>query len=293
MLFIGNNLKIKRANFGKNKFIYSKKIYSNPLFQHRHKRARIIKSGSFASIKVKLVIFALIIFTLLIIWLLFFSTLFKITKIEVGGVGENAVKEIEALARGVAKDKLLGKNNLLLYNKSELSQLLNDKYYLQSLDIKRKLPHTLKIALQEQQRAAVWHEDDGYFYLDSEGGIINQVDPLNVNRSEYPVIENLTSIKIEERKANIEQPMVNYILNLFDEFKNKKHGFEVENFILDKDANTVKMAVLAGPRIYFDIKETVAKQASRLDLIIKGKLRDEFKNKEYIDLRYGNNIYIK
>jgi hypothetical protein len=87
--------------------------------------------------------------------------------------------------------------------------------------------------------------------------------------------------------------MVNYILNLFDEFKNKKHGFEVENFILDKDANTIKMAVLAGPRIYFDIKETVAKQASRLDLIIKGKLRDEFKNKEYIDLRYGNNIYIK
>jgi hypothetical protein len=82
-------------------------------------------------------------------------------------------------------------------------------------------------------------------------------------------------------------------LALFNEFKDKNHGFAIERFILDKDINTVKMAVLDGPKIYFNPEETVARQAARLDLIIKEKLKDTFKSKEYINLRYGNNIYIK
>jgi len=291
-MFIKNNPnKNKRFGAGRRKFVYSKKTYSNPFF--RRKNASLSRSSGFLSNKIKLSIFAAMVIILIFIWLLFFSTLFKINKIEISGVGDSAAKEAEILVRQIADDRFLGKNNLLLYDKDKLSQALNNEFYLQNLTIEKKFFHTLKVNLEEKKQTAAWREDDKYFYLDSEGNTISQVDPLNINSSRLPLIENLTGIKIEERKANINQATIDYILALFNEFKDKKHGFAIERFILDKDINTVKMAVLDGPKIYFNLGETVTRQASRLDLIIKEGLKDTFKNKEYINLRYGNNIYIK
>ncbi|MDO8668123.1 MAG: hypothetical protein Q7K35_03420 [bacterium] len=292
MLFAKNNFnKTKRFGAGKRRFIYSKKTYANPFFQR--KKVSSLRQSGFLSNKIKLTIIASFVTILIFIWLLFFSTLFKINKIEISGVGENLASEVESLARQVAEDRPLGKNNLLLYNEDKLSQILNNKYYLQTLNIKRKPLHTLKITLKEKSQIAVWREGDKYFYLDSEGNAINQVEPLNINGKLMPLIENQTNIKIAGRKANINESALDYILALFNEFKDKKHSFEIERFIVDRDLNTVKMAVLDGPRIYFNLEETVTKQVERLDLIIKEKLPDNLKTKEYIDLRYGNNIYIK
>lgn len=282
--------KIRRRGSSRRKFIYSKRSYSNPFFRNK----RTISAGRDGlSNKNKLIIIAAAVAVSIFIWLIFFSMLFKINKIEISGVGENTAKEIESLTRDMALNKLLGKNNLLLFSKSELGKILNEKFYLQNLIIKKKLPHTLIIALQEKQPVAVWRENDKYFYIDNEGGVINQVDPLNISRHSYPLIENLTNIQIHDRKSNINKPTIDYILNLFAEFKNQKHNFDIERFIIDNDINTVKMAILGGPKIYFNTKEPVGEQAARLDLIVKGKLKDSFKTKEYINLRYGNNIYIK
>jgi len=46
-------------------------------------------------------------------------------------------------------------------------------------------------------------------------------------------------------------------------------------------------------KIFFSTTAAMKKQVAELDLIIKEKLKDNFKTKEYIDLRFGNNIYIK
>jgi len=273
------------------KFIYTKKTYSNPFF--RHQKTRTVEPGLF-SIKTKLSIFAIIVAVTIIIWLLFFSTLFKINNILITGINDNMAKEVENMARDIAENRLIGKNNLLLYNKDELNKTLNEKYYLSNLTIKRKFLHTLAINLREKQQSAVWREDDQYYYIDGEGNIINQVDPLNINGNDYPIIENSTDIKIIERKTNINKEAIDYILNLFNEFKNKKHNFEIEKFIVDKNANTVKMAILSGPKIYFNIKTSIAEQTAKLDLIIKDQLKNDFTSvKEYIDLRYANNVYIK
>ena len=275
---------------GKRKYLYSAKAYKNPFFQN--KKRSLFGQGELKN-KNKLIIFTFAVIGLIMVWLLFFSTLFKIQKIEVAGVQNNLASEIELIAKDLAENRLIGKNNLLLYNKSELSKILNEKYYLDSLSVKRKLLHTLTINLREKQQVAIWREEEQYYYLDSDGNIINQLDSLNINGSSYPLIENLTAIKIDGRKANISRETIEYILNLFNEFKDNKHNFKIERFIIDRDVNTVKMAVLAGPKIYYNIKMSAAEQTAKLDLIIKNKLKDEFKNKTYIDLRYANNVYIK
>ncbi|MFA6454453.1 MAG: cell division protein FtsQ/DivIB [Patescibacteria group bacterium] len=292
MLFRRNSLKkINRFGSNRRKYVYSAKAYKNPFFQN--KRTADIKPGWLKN-KSKLAIFAAAIIILILVWLLFFSTLFKIQKIEVNGVRESLTGEIESIAWDLARDRLAGKNNLLLYNKSDLIKILNEKYYLDDLTVKRKLFHTLTINLREKQQAAVWREDEQYYYLDGDGNVINQTDPLNINDGSYPLIENLTAVKIDGRQANINKEAIGYILNLFNEFKEKKHNFAIERFIVDKDINTVKMAILSGPKVYFNIKAPVAEQASKLDLIIREKLKNDFKAaREYIDLRYANNVYLK
>ena len=292
MLSNRNNFnKIKRLGSTRRKFVYSKKNYTNPFFQH--KKTKTFGQPGLPN-KSKLAIFAVITVISILIWLLFFSTLFKIKKIEISGTEGNMASEIELIASDLAENRLIGKNNLLLYNKSELIKILNEKYYLDNLVIKRKFLHTLAISLRERQLAAVWREDEQYYYIDGDGNVINQTDPLNINGLSYPLIENLTAIKIDGRKANINKEAIDYILNLFNEFKDKKHNFEIERFIVDRDVNTVKMAILSGPKIYFNIKTSLAEQTAKLDLIIKDKLKNDFKTvKEYIDLRYPNNVYIK
>lgn len=282
---------LARRSSLKKKYVYSAKTYKNPFFQNR-KTAGLKSRG--LSNKTKLIIFAAVIATLIIFWLLFFSTLFKIRNIEVNGASEAMAGEIKSIAWELAENRLVGKNNLLLYNKSELKKILNEKYYLGNLTIKKKLFHTLVIGLRERQPVAVWREAQEYYYLDDGGKVINQADPLNINNSSYPLIENLTAVKIDERRANINKEALNYILSLFNEFKDNKHNFAIERFIVNQDTNTVKMAILAGPKIYFNVKAPLAEQTAKLDLIIKDKLKNDFKTvKEYIDLRYANNVYLK
>jgi len=286
----GRNNFNKIRRLGKKHYVYSAKTYRNPFF--RRQATRLINPGGWPGRK-RLTIISLITGGLIIIWLVFFSNLFKIYDIKVGGVDENMAKEVESLAREIARGGLLSKDNLLLFNKDELAKSLNEKYYLDSLIIKRKLFHTLAINLHQEQQAAVWLEQGKYYFLDDAGQVINQVDPLNISRQSLPLIENLTQIHLKERQANLSQASLSYIIGLFQEFKEQKHGPEIEKFIVDNNVNTVKMAVLGGPKIFFSTTAAMKKQVAELDLIIKEKLKDNFKTKEYIDLRFGNNIYIK
>lgn len=277
-------------NRDRKRYIYSAKAYKNPFFQNK----KTVKfTGEFKN-KTKLAIFAFIIVALIAVWLLFFSTLFKIKKIEVSGAGVGASEEIKSIVWRLAENRLIGKNNLLLYNKKDLNKILNEKYYLDNLIIRKKLFHTLSINLREKQPVAVWREAGQYYYLDGQGNIINQIDPLSINSLNYPLIENSTAVKIEGQKANINEEAINYILNLFNEFKDNKHNFTVERFIINQNSNTVEMAILTGPKIYFNIRASRVEQIDKLNLIIRDKLKNDFKSaKEYIDLRYADNVYIK
>jgi len=295
MLPVGNKYKkLRLLRPYKSKYLYSAKTYKNPFFQNQ--RTRLGPGES--SHKTKLTILAAVIIIVFSIWLLFFSTLFKIQTIQINGLSEALAREVEAIAWEIASDRLIGKNNLLLYSKTVLSDALNGKYYLSELTIKKKLLHTLAINLREKKPVAIWREHDKYYYIDNDGKVINQVDPLSINNRDYPLIENQTDIKINDRQANINHDAINYVINLFNELKDNKHNFAVERFIVDQDINTVKVAVLSGPKIYYNIKADLLEQTAKLDLTIKDltikeKLRDKFTTKEYVDLRYANNVYIK
>ena len=80
---------------------------------------------------------------------------------------------------------------------------------------------------------------------------------------------------------------------LFNEFKAYSEDFKVARYLVDSDQRTVKAVIEDGPEVYFNTTQGVKNQLDKLIIIKKEKLLDDFKNKSYIDVRYGESVYYR
>ena len=283
------------------KFDYSGKKYSNPFFHKKRKRAVLpVSSGKFFksewSWRSKFIVLTTIIISTGLVWFFYFSSVFNISLIEVSGNSKIAADEIKNLAwKQTEKNRflILKQTNLNLFNSDELVTILNNEYYFENLAINKKFPGTIIINLKEKEYSAVWYESDKYYYIDDEGNIFSEADPLQIKQQNYPLIENKGAAKIEGKIIEVDDGSVGYIVDLFKKFKNNYKNFKIDRFILDSDVNTVKMKILDGPEIYFNTKKDTNSQIAKLLVIVNEKLKDNFINKEYIDLRHGDRVYYR
>jgi len=275
------------------KIDYHKKKYSNPYFRRQRRKKIKIKPWSW---RTKLIIFEIIIVAVSLIWFFCFSNIFTVDNINVSGAERISAKSIKELSWQQTRRRrfLFGsQSRLVLFNKNLLIKTLNRQYCLDSLAVKKKFPGTLIIEFKEKAYLAIWHELDSYYYIDGEGNIISEVGPLEIQQKDYPLIDNRGEGRVAGKKLNDSGEDISYAIKLFEEFKNNRHGFKIERFILENENNTIKMAIEQGPVIHFDTREEIEKQATKLQTIINEKLKDDFKQKEYIDLRFGDRVYYR
>lgn len=270
-----------------NKF---KKKYANPYFKKRRKS--LIKIPAY-SWRAKIVALLILIAIVGLAWFIFFTSIFNIKEITVKGAVKIPVEEIENFALEQTKENWGRGGNIFLFSKSDLIKKINEKYNLDSLQIKKFLPNKLTISFSEKQQSIIWLEANKYYYADIIGNIINEVDPLNISQKDIPLISNSGDSKMIDKKIEISQNKIKFIVDLFSEFKDKKHNFEIERFVVDNEENTVGLKVISGPIIYFNIKDDLAKQISKLNVLISQKLKEDFIKKAYIDLKYGDKVYYR
>ena len=274
-----------------NKKFYQRKKYTNPFFQKSKKRKRrrvsnprILKISKFFSL-------SLIFFIGLAVWFIFYSNFFSIKKIEVRGGDRINPESIEDVAWKQISDSYLTvipQKNIFIFNKNRLKTALENKYVFNDLVVIKKVPDKIVIEFNEKEYALILQEGDRYYYCDGEVEVISEIDNvLEIGQKDYPIIENL----IERTK--IKQEQVNYILNLFQTFKNYEKEFKINKFIIDKELNTVKVQLLNGPKIFFNTREEIEKQINKAVIIKNEKLKESFFTKEYIDVRIGDSIYYR
>ena len=286
------------------KFDYHKKDYSNPFF--RHKKRIKIKSPSLTW-RVKLIIFEIIILISGIIWFCCFSTYFAISAVDVIGAEKISIQDIKDLSRQQTEHRrfLFGsQKNLFFLNADELIKTLNEQYCLDNIVIKKKLPDTLIIEFREKIYSVIWHQSDKYYYIDEAGNIISETNPLEIKQKNYPLIDYQGGSEIIGNKIKDQDDKINFIIQLFNKFKftplrrnfgtvQTEHEFKIERFIIDNELNTVKMIINQGPEVYFNTREDLEKQVTKLSVLINEKLKDDFYEKIYIDLRYGDRVYYR
>ena len=282
-----NGAKLKR------KFDYNKKKYSNPFFNHK-KRKKIQTLN--LSLRVKLIIVGIMVVILALIWFCFLSAYFNIDKINIAGIEKIARKDIEnIIQQQINKKRFLfcSQKKLILFNSSKLAEALNEQYYFDNIDIQKKWPTTLTIELKEKTYSVIWKEDDKYYYIDLNGHIINEANPLEIKQKNYPLIDYRGKHKILNKKVEGQNQNINFIIELFDKFKTNTDKLQIECFIINDERDTIKIAISQGPKIYFNIKKDIDRQINKLLTLINEKLKDDFDQKTYIDLRFGDRIYYR
>lgn len=282
------------------KFDYSGKKYSNPFFRRKRKKG-VLPASSGKLLKSKwtwrsrLIALTFIIISVGLIWFFYFSSIFNIVSMEVSGNNKITADDIKNLAWKQTEENrffILKQSNLNLFNKDKLAAELNAEYYLEYLSISKKFPGTIIINLKEKEYSAVWYESDKYYYIDNNGNIFSEADPLQIKQQNYPLIENKGNAKIKDNIVKADEGNIGYIIGLFKGLNNY-NNFKIDRFILDSDVNTVKVKILNGPEIYFNTRENINKQIAKLLVITGNKLKDNFEDKEYIDLRYGDRVYYR
>jgi len=112
--------------------------------------------------------------------------------------------------------------------------------------------------------------------------------------SGYPEIYNLNPHVYRNFNFNhqyLYEDYLNFILTLSKAISNYPE-LSVEKFEIDQGYRSVNVKFVNGPMVYFNTKLDAAEQLNRLILVKKEKIKDNFSKVNYIDLRYGDRLFI-
>jgi cell division septal protein FtsQ len=285
----------KRLN-RKGNIHYDSKQYSNPFFQNK-KRNRII-TNSHISWKIKLIMATIILAIVAVLWFLLYSNFFIIENINADGKSNNFTpNDIQEMAQNQIDNNMFilwPQKNIFLFKKQTLQNKMESKYSFEKLEITKDLPDSLNIYYIEKKHSLIWKEDNKFYYANKSGIITAETSEEEIKDKDYPILENLSDKKINDRHVKVSEKYLSYTLDLYEQLKihqNKK--FIIDKFIVDNELNTIKLNLINNPQILFNTEEPAEKQINKLLIIKEEKLKDNFQTKSYIDVRIGDSVYYR
>jgi hypothetical protein len=114
----------------------------------------------------------------------------------------------------------------------------------------------------------------------------------DVNPEKYAIIENESNNKIEKNKVSIESDYLVFIDSFYNDLKQKSSDIVIEKFIVKNVNSGLSAQVLNGPILYLNINNDVSSQVRNLVVLKENELNDNFYERSYIDLRYGNKLFL-
>lgn len=227
---------------------YHAKRMENPFYKNR---------GAKKPAVFKFFYFIFLFFVIGLIWLLFYSPLFTIKKISIEGltrVPEEEIKNQLWTQTEKSRHWIFSQKNLLAFDKAKMRTELIDQYNFSSLEIKRGIFHNLKLKIGERSYAYIWIEKNNFYYLDSEGYLVENLpqeltwrpefiaatsteiststatssssteefllDPKifakikELAKKDYPIIENLGEEKMSGKKLDLDREVLDFAHNI-------------------------------------------------------------------------------
>jgi len=277
---------IKRYKIKKD---YQIKNLKNPFFRSRHNNKKKRTIG------ISYYVVGIFIIFLFILYGLFISPLFTINEIKIKGLGrlpESAISQ--RLFEQTNKKSIwpLTQKNILLFKTQDAELDLLANFNFSKIKIRKNLLHTLSVEIEERPYAFIWQEKGQNYYSDSKGFIIKDsvVSPDDLKK--FPVIENQTPESlIENDYLKLDPSYLAFIFSIKNESE-KDPVTAVNKFIISQEVNTIKVSFQNGLLAYFNVKDDVAKQIYNFLVVKREKIKDNIASVNYVDLRYGDKVYI-
>jgi hypothetical protein len=269
---------------------YQSKSFNNPFFQNRRQKGSVRTSK-------KSVLFIIIIIIVLSFsfWFFYISDTFKIKNIEINGLERANENEVLSVVNEFSNKKkyFLSQNNLFLLNKNTVQDELISNFNFANVNINKELSSNLIIDITERSYEAILFEDQSYYYIDSEAYVIDKINNLeSVNPRKYAIIENESDYKIKVNKTSLSVDHINFIIEFYNKLKQGSSDIAIEKFIIKTRNSSLSAQVINGPILYLNLDNSPIEQAQNLMILKQNELKEDFFNRSYIDLRYGDRLFL-
>lgn len=287
---------------------YSRKSFSNPLFETRSGRARVRRGRLVGIIGVAAAAGW--------VWLAAFSPVFRINDVQVRGAERIPSWEIrdeidEALAG--RRWWFFPKRSLLILSEDDLRSSLNERFVLESLTITKKPPHTLAVEVRERVSAVLLQMPDGSQGLvDLQGSVTRLYKPEEAletipkqgptldeqqgrERVAYPVLFYDKDEPLSLRKQALRPETVQAVIDLpgLVEAQFNRTPYLAETHIDGASSQTLRILTSEGWAIYLDASRSLAEQLENAATILRAKVGKDRNRLEYIDVRFGEKVFFK
>lgn len=274
--------------------------HGNPLFSHK-KRPLVTRKY------IILPIFFLVITGM--IWLILSIPLLRISTIEVSGlvtiypdtVRQSVQEEIDKPVY-----KMLSGSHIWLASLDEIKIKLKNEFQFKSVDATVK-GRTLYIDAEERITRAIWISNGEFYFLDSEGIIVRKLTDEEkaeaenqINTQETPTqtmqlpvltIWNLNNGSVEPEES-VTSSIVLTTIDQFDQMLRATTIQPISYTITNHEEVWLNAKTTLGVDIYVNGVGDAQVQFDNLQLIIE-EYQDSVHDLEYIDLRFGNRVYVK
>ena len=231
--------------------------------------------------------------SVIVFYLIGFYSFFEIKEIKIFGNQKVSTEDINTLIKEeVSRDILfLESRSIFLVDLRNINRRILDNFpKINKVDFDRDFPDKLVISIKEREPVVVFESGGSYFFIDSEGVIFEEISG--------PESEHWLTIK--ETGLNWEVNLGGVLIKREDmskilEIQSELEGLDFEvDFIEIAKGQRVNVKLSEGWRIYFNSEDDISRQVLNLNLVLKEKiLPEERENLEYVDLRFGNQIYYK
>jgi hypothetical protein len=283
---------------------YAPDRYKNPYFRRKDKKAWW---------PIILIVACILLFVAGGVYLLR-ADRFNIDAIQVQGTETIDPQNITSLTNEhLDKSKwwFFSSRNTILFSEKSLRDALNEKYAFEKLNIQRE-DRALSIQVEEKTSELLWYTENTPYLVDLEGNVIRRLTDAEIGLltpGDSPDGEERESSNKAKRLRSL--PVFRDINNNFvDPGMSVLTREEVENiFTFQKHLNAqeigfseVQVDRLAGKwmsvvtdtgyRILFDPLGDIDQQAINLQTILRESVENPQELK-YIDLRFGDHVYVK
>ncbi len=246
--------------------------------RHRFKRKKSIVRSRFFWFSILIVLFLGGLF-----YLFFLSPVFQVKNIRISGNVKLPADKIErTIEENIPTRMLFWKTrSIFLVNLGRIDRLITERFpRIKEATLRRDLPGTFVSQIKERVPAVDWCFEEKCFYLDRKG-------------IAFAEREEETGIKIKTGSLNgfslgdsvIEEEKLQFLLII-----EKEIDLDVTEYLFEGDKLTV---LIEEWKIYFNLKEKIEDQLLNLKLVLEEKIPPENrKNLEYIDLRFGNRVFV-
>lgn len=255
-----------------------------------------------------------------VIGIIFFSRIFTIEYVDIEaspGIHPTAIREIVFSQEDQKRLLILPQKNLFVFSRSQLIREISRRFVIDSIEVKKEFPHTLRITLSGQPFRLILVYDKKIFDMASDGSVASELSEEPTNGKPVLVVAHALASDGDARGAVKSTDVIDAPIVRLDE---SVGGSDVDQLTLDADTisfiraafsfareqryqplyftvtrenPTIKMKTREGWDVLLTSLESPEKQMKHLRSVIDTTIKQDRKKLDYVDVRFDNRVFYK